>query len=181
MYHDSAWTQPDVVSRIACSYPLRQGVNLINLTNFEDGVISSAFMVGLLVASPIFASSANSFNPFRFIGVGLTVWTFVVTLCGFSHNFWTIAVGRMLVSVGEASFISLAAPFIDDNAPVARSSKGKKRKMTSKSASDSDTPAKGSVKISVFVTGGVGICCLLVLCFVYQPCAPFVESEYFFF
>ncbi|XP_075505142.1 putative sphingolipid transporter spinster homolog 2 isoform X1 [Primulina tabacum] len=91
-----------------------------DLTNFEDGVISSAFMVGLLVASPIFASSANSFNPFRLIGVGLTVWTFAVTLCGFSQNFWTVAVGRMLVGVGEASFISLAAPFIDDNAPVAR-------------------------------------------------------------
>ena len=27
-----------------------------NLSNFEDGVLSSAFMVGLLVASPIFAS-----------------------------------------------------------------------------------------------------------------------------
>ncbi|XP_052193519.1 probable sphingolipid transporter spinster homolog 2 isoform X3 [Diospyros lotus] len=54
-----------------------------NLNNFQDGVLSSAFMVGLLVASPIFASLA-----------------------------------KRLVGVGEASFISLAAPFIDDNAPV---------------------------------------------------------------
>ncbi|KAF3786821.1 putative sphingolipid transporter spinster-like protein 2 [Nymphaea thermarum] len=53
-----------------------------NLNYFEDGVLSSAFMVGLLVASPIFASLAKT-----------------------------------LVGVGEASFISLAAPFIDDNAP----------------------------------------------------------------
>jgi fucose permease len=30
-----------------------------NLSNFEDGVLSSAFMVGLLVASPIFASLAK--------------------------------------------------------------------------------------------------------------------------
>ncbi|PKA53911.1 putative sphingolipid transporter spinster like 3 [Apostasia shenzhenica] len=56
-----------------------------DLSNFEDGVLSSAFMVGLLVASPIFASLA-----------------------------------KRLVGVGEASFISLAAPFIDDNAPVAQ-------------------------------------------------------------
>ncbi|CAH2061449.1 unnamed protein product [Thlaspi arvense] len=53
-----------------------------NRSNFEDGVLSSSFMVGLLIASPIFASLAK-----RFVGVG------------------------------EASFISLAAPFIDDNAP----------------------------------------------------------------
>ncbi|XP_024178965.1 probable sphingolipid transporter spinster homolog 2 [Rosa chinensis] len=74
-------------------------------------------MVGLLVSSPIFASLAKSVNPFRLIGVGLSVWTLAVTGCGFSFNFWSIIICRMLVGVGEASFISLAAPFIDDNAP----------------------------------------------------------------
>ncbi|KAK7368882.1 hypothetical protein VNO80_10915 [Phaseolus coccineus] len=90
------------------------------LNNFEDGVLSSAFMVGLLVASPIFASLAKSVNPFRLIGVGLSVWTLATLCCGFSFNFWSIAVCRMLVGVGEASFISLAAPFIDDNAPASQ-------------------------------------------------------------
>ncbi|VFQ68412.1 unnamed protein product [Cuscuta campestris] len=89
-----------------------------HLNNFEDGVISSAFMVGLLVASPIFASLAKSVNPFRLIGIGLTVWTLATAGCGFSVNFWSITIFRMFVGVGEASFISLAAPFIDDNAPV---------------------------------------------------------------
>ncbi|XP_019424506.1 PREDICTED: probable sphingolipid transporter spinster homolog 2 [Lupinus angustifolius] len=90
------------------------------LSNFEDGVLSSAFMVGLLVASPIFAFLAKSVNPFRLIGVGLSVWTLATLGCGFSFNFWSIAVCRMLVGVGEASFISLAAPFIDDSAPDAQ-------------------------------------------------------------
>ncbi|XP_041017419.1 probable sphingolipid transporter spinster homolog 2 isoform X1 [Juglans microcarpa x Juglans regia] len=91
-----------------------------NLNNFQDGVLSSAFMVGLLVASPIFASLARSHNPFRLIGVGLSVWTFAAAGCGSSLDFWSIAICRMLVGVGEASFISLAAPFIDDNAPAAQ-------------------------------------------------------------
>ncbi|XP_021287151.1 probable sphingolipid transporter spinster homolog 2 isoform X2 [Herrania umbratica] len=91
-----------------------------NLNNFEDGILSSAFMVGLLVASPIFASLAKSVNPFRLIGVGLSAWTVATAGCGFSFNFWSITICRMLVGVGEASFISLAAPFIDDNAPVAQ-------------------------------------------------------------
>ncbi|KAJ7968356.1 Major facilitator superfamily protein [Quillaja saponaria] len=91
-----------------------------NLSNFEDGIISSAFMVGLLVASPIFAGLAKSVNPFRLIGVGLSVWTLATIGCGFSFNFWSIIICRMLVGVGEASFISLAAPFIDDNAPIAQ-------------------------------------------------------------
>ncbi|XP_077234008.1 major facilitator superfamily protein isoform X2 [Tasmannia lanceolata] len=91
-----------------------------NLNNFEDGILSSAFMVGLLVSSPIFASLAKSHNPFRLIGVGLSVWTFAMAGCGCSFDFWSITICRMLVGVGEASFISLAAPFIDDNAPVAQ-------------------------------------------------------------
>ncbi|XP_026393269.1 probable sphingolipid transporter spinster homolog 2 isoform X3 [Papaver somniferum] len=91
-----------------------------DLNNFEDGVLSSAFMVGLLVASPIFASLAKSHNPFRLIGVGLAVWTLATAGCGGSFNYWSIAVCRMLVGVGEASFISLAAPFIDDSAPAAQ-------------------------------------------------------------
>ncbi|CAH2043307.1 unnamed protein product [Thlaspi arvense] len=91
-----------------------------NLTNFEDGLLSSAFMVGLLVASPIFAGLSKRFNPFKLIGVGLTVWTLAATGCGFSYNFWMIAAFRMFVGVGEASFISLAAPYIDDSAPAAR-------------------------------------------------------------
>uniref|UniRef100_A0A1J3IV72 Putative sphingolipid transporter spinster-like protein 1 n=1 Tax=Noccaea caerulescens TaxID=107243 RepID=A0A1J3IV72_NOCCA len=91
-----------------------------NLTNFQDGLLSSAFMVGLLVASPIFAGLSKRFNPFKLIGVGLTVWTLAAIGCGFSRNFWMIAVFRMFVGVGEASFISLAAPYIDDSAPAAR-------------------------------------------------------------
>lgn len=91
-----------------------------NLNNFEDGILSSAFMVGLLIASPIFASLAKIHNPFRLIGVGLLVWTIATAGCGCSFDFWSITICRMLVGVGEASFISLAAPFIDDNAPAAQ-------------------------------------------------------------
>ncbi|KAK6923892.1 Major facilitator superfamily, partial [Dillenia turbinata] len=72
------------------------------LNNFQDGILSSIY------------------NPFRLIGVGLSVWTFAMAGCGASFDFWSIAFCRMLVGVGEASFISLAASFIDDNAPVAQ-------------------------------------------------------------
>lgn len=38
-----------------------------NLSNFEDGVLSSSFMVGLLIASPIFASLAKSSWLWKFL------------------------------------------------------------------------------------------------------------------
>ncbi|CAN1199589.1 Probable sphingolipid transporter spinster homolog 3, partial [Linum perenne] len=89
-----------------------------NLSNFEDGALSSAFVVGLLIGCPIFASLAKSYNPFRLIGFGLSVWMLAVIGCGLSFSFWFIAICRMVVGIGEASFVSLAAPFIDDNAPA---------------------------------------------------------------
>ncbi|PRQ25248.1 putative major facilitator superfamily domain-containing protein [Rosa chinensis] len=71
-------------------------------------------MVGLLVVSPIFAFLAKSHNPFRLIGLGLSIWTFATAGSGSSFNFWSIAICRMLLGVGKVSFISLAAPFIDE-------------------------------------------------------------------
>ncbi|KAI3888886.1 hypothetical protein MKX03_036070 [Papaver bracteatum] len=92
-----------------------------NLTNSEDGLLPSAFMVGLLVASPIFPFLAKTCNkPFKLIGVGLLIWTIATACCGVTSRFWNIALCRMLVGVGEASFMSLASPFIDDNAPPAK-------------------------------------------------------------
>ncbi|KAI3896123.1 hypothetical protein MKX03_020093, partial [Papaver bracteatum] len=62
----------------------------------------------------------NYSKPFKLIGVGLLIWTIATACCGVTSSFWNIVVCRMLVGVGEASFVSLAAPFIDDNAPVAK-------------------------------------------------------------
>ncbi|KAL6218404.1 hypothetical protein ACLB2K_011618 [Fragaria x ananassa] len=97
---------------------------VINLINYVDrGAISSNGVNGNLeicengICTP---PTGIHVNPFRLIGVGLSVWTFAVTGCGFSFSFLSLFICRMLVGVGEASFISLAAPFIDDNAPAAQ-------------------------------------------------------------
>lgn len=39
--------------------------------------------------------SQCSHNPFRLIGVGLSVWTFATAGCGSSFDFWSIAICRM--------------------------------------------------------------------------------------
>jgi hypothetical protein len=59
-----------------------------NLTNFEDGLLSSAFMVGLLVASPIFAGLSKRFNfyqqfhifVFLFFGVYLRINVLIISV-----------------------------------------------------------------------------------------------------
>ncbi|KAG0562247.1 hypothetical protein KC19_9G130000 [Ceratodon purpureus] len=92
------------------------------LSYFQDGILSSAFMVGLLAASPVFAHLSKTLNSFRLIGFGLSVWVFATAGCGFSVGFWSIMSFRMLVGVGEASFVSLAGPYILDVAPPSQKS-----------------------------------------------------------
>lgn len=51
---------------------------------------------------------------------GLAIWTGAAFCCGLSPAYPWLVVCRMIVGIGEASFVALAAPFIDDNAPAAK-------------------------------------------------------------
>lgn len=82
------------------------------LSLFEDGLLPAAFMVGLLVSSPLFAEASKHYNAFRLIGIGLGVWAVAVAGCGLSVGFVSLLLCRMAVGVGEASFVALASPFI---------------------------------------------------------------------
>ncbi|KAL3692794.1 hypothetical protein R1sor_006445 [Riccia sorocarpa] len=61
-----------------------------SLSNFQDGLLASAFMLGLLISSPIFAELSED-NHMRLIGVGLSVWTAATLGCGLSLGFWSRA------------------------------------------------------------------------------------------
>eukprot|EP00887_Chlorella_sp_A99_P000167 scaffold13.g167.t1 len=87
------------------------------LSLFQDGLLPAAFMVGLLASSPIFAEASKHHNALRLIGAGLAAWTAATAGCGLAPGFGVLLVCRMAVGVGEASFVALASPFIDDNAP----------------------------------------------------------------
>lgn len=90
-----------------------------SLSKFQDGLLVAAFMVGLLVASPLFSEAIKHHNAFRLLGAGMGIWTLAVLGCSLSWSFSTLLLCRMFVGVGEASFVALAAPFIDDFAPPA--------------------------------------------------------------
>ena len=64
------------------------------------------------MSSPIFAEASKHVNAFRLIAVGLGIWTLSTAGCGVSVGFRSLILCRMLVGVGEASFVALASPFI---------------------------------------------------------------------
>ncbi|GAX75013.1 hypothetical protein CEUSTIGMA_g2459.t1 [Chlamydomonas eustigma] len=99
-------------------FPEGSGIQgAFHLTYFQDGLLPAAFMIGLLISSPIFAEACKTANAFRLLALGMGVWTLACLGCAAAPNFGILMLSRALVGVGEASFVSLAAPFIDDWAP----------------------------------------------------------------
>lgn len=44
------------------------------LSDFQDGVLASAFMVGLVIGAPVFAEATKYYDGFSCMFVGLTIW-----------------------------------------------------------------------------------------------------------
>jgi len=84
------------------------------------GALTAAFMVGLLAGAPAFSALAREVNPFRLISYGMMIYACGEIGCACAISYWVMFACRCAVGVGEASFVSLAAPFIDDHAPAGR-------------------------------------------------------------
>ena len=84
------------------------------------GALTAAFMIGLLVGSPCFAAMARRVRPFTLIGVGLGGYAVGELGCALAPTYGAMFAARCVVGLGEASFVALAAPFIDDLAPAGR-------------------------------------------------------------
>lgn len=86
----------------------------------EYGALTAAFMIGLLVGSPCFAAMARRVRPFTLIGIGLGGYALGELGCALAPTYGAMFAARCVVGLGEASFVALAAPFIDDLAPAGR-------------------------------------------------------------
>ena len=94
-----------------------------DLNGAQDGWLQSMFLVGLLVASPIFAFAAKTKDNIRLCGQGLALWSVSVICCGFTFDFWSLALCRTFVGIGEAALITIVPNFIDTCAPPKQKTK----------------------------------------------------------
>lgn len=68
--------------------------------------------------SPIFAHLAHSFDRLILTATGLAIWVAASLMAGMSKSYTMFLIARLISGVGEASFISLAPPFIEDYVPA---------------------------------------------------------------
>ena len=95
-----------------------------NLSGFESGLLGGIFMLGYMIASPVFARLGQRSPTWtlRSIGIGLCIWLASGIITFFVKSFWFLAFVRMLTGVGEASFCSVAPSIIDDSSPAYKKS-----------------------------------------------------------
>jgi MFS transporter, Spinster family, sphingosine-1-phosphate transporter len=93
------------------------------LSNFEAGLLNSAFLIGYFATAPLFGARADKASRKGLIALGVAVWSLATVWSGLATGFWTLLFSRALVGVGEASYAALAPTIIDDITPADRKGK----------------------------------------------------------
>jgi MFS family permease len=100
-------------------------VELGNLSGIQSGLLPSMFMVGFMIASPLFVRLSQISRDWQvytiIIGLSVLVVSSVVTYF-VATSYAGLLVARLISGVGEAAFCALAPPIIDTAAPVGRKS-----------------------------------------------------------
>ena len=87
------------------------------LTETQGGFIVSAFMIGYMIACPIFASLGKWFKAKTLIIAGVLIWAAACFCTGLAQSYGMLVATRMFVGVGEAAFVGFFVTIIDNVAP----------------------------------------------------------------
>ena len=90
------------------------------LSNFQAGLLNSAFLIGYFATSPLFGLRADKTARKGLIALGVAIWSVATVASGFAPGLWTLLAARVVVGIGEASFVVLAPTIIDDMVEPAR-------------------------------------------------------------
>lgn len=92
-------------------------------SKFLAGFLGGMFMVGYMIASPLFVRLSQISREWKIyaiiIGLGALAVSAVLSFFLWK-SFYALLLLRMLSGAGEAAFCSLAAPIIDESAPVGK-------------------------------------------------------------
>ncbi|MDC3953526.1 spinster family MFS transporter [Polyangium jinanense] len=90
----------------------------LGLSDKELGLVTSAFMLGYFVTSPVFGWLGDRFPRKALIAAGVLVWSAATAASGLAGALASLLAARVVVGVGEASYATLSPTIIDDVAPA---------------------------------------------------------------
>jgi MFS family permease len=89
----------------------------LGLSNFEGGLLATAFLLGYFATAPIFGALADRGPRKGLIALGVLTWSLATLGSGMVHGLAALLAVRAVVGLGEASYATLAPTIIDDLTP----------------------------------------------------------------
>jgi MFS transporter, Spinster family, sphingosine-1-phosphate transporter len=86
----------------------------LGLNDGQFGDITSAFMFGYFLTSPLFGWLGDRYPRKGLIAAGIVVWSLATALSGLTTTYGQMIAARVIVGVGEASYATLGPTIIDD-------------------------------------------------------------------
>ncbi len=80
----------------------------------QAGILAAAFVPGYIIFSPIFGYLGDRYPRPRLIALGVLLWSMATVGSALAGGFYTFVLARVLVGVGEASFVSIAPGYLKD-------------------------------------------------------------------
>ncbi len=94
----------------------------LSLDHGVAGLLGTIFLVGYFMTSPIFGTLADRGRRTGLLAFGIVVWSLATVASGLATGVVSLAIARVFVGVGEASYATIAPTMIDDLAPAGRKS-----------------------------------------------------------
>lgn len=93
----------------------------LGLTNTQFGLLTGLFFIVFYSVMGLFMGAlADMVNRTRLIAIGLAAWSLLTAVSGAARGFWSMAVPRMLIGVGESIMTPTAMSLLADRFPAAR-------------------------------------------------------------
>jgi MFS transporter, Spinster family, sphingosine-1-phosphate transporter len=93
----------------------------LGLTNTQFGLLTGLFFIVFYSVMGLFMGAlADMVNRTRLIAVGLAAWSLLTAVSGAARGFWSMAVPRMLIGVGESIMTPTAMSLLADRFPASR-------------------------------------------------------------
>jgi MFS family permease len=90
----------------------------LGLTDANLGTLMSAFLIVYTLTAPFFGAFGDRRSRPRLIALGISIWSFATALSGFARNYLGLFLGRSVVGVGEASYVTIAPSLLSDYFPL---------------------------------------------------------------
>ena len=87
------------------------------LTDTQIGLLTSAFFVCYMVASPLITPLADRYSRRWIIALGAFVWSAATLLSAVTHTYSELLLRHVIVGIGEATFVAISPALLADLYP----------------------------------------------------------------